>query len=211
MLLHIIRGTGARAEFHPDGIPRRTPGRGVDELRVPSSSTTEMNRAPLDAPPLRNPASAISSVSSTRFSSLRVSAAFRHPQRSTPRSAESLLCDGHRAGHLHIHHGGFEASDPQPHGRRPTPRRNRGARRPRRRPRSRSATVDRDAVDCPPSRRPAQGMECRNQHRGPCGNDAAAWPFNGMDGLRPRSQVDVGCRAGFRLSGRATVAGGLSE
>src|SRR3954464_11297000 len=32
-----------------------------------------------------------------------------------------------------------------------------------------------------------------------------------MGRLRPRSQVDVGCRAGFRLSGRATVAGGLSE
>src|SRR3954451_23567800 len=32
-----------------------------------------------------------------------------------------------------------------------------------------------------------------------------------MSRLRPRSQVVVGCRAGFRLSGRATVAGGLSE
>jgi len=38
-------------------------------------------------------------------------------------------------------------------------------------------------------------------------------PLDGMTRLRPRSQVDVGCRSGerFRLSGRATVAGGLSE
>src|SRR3954469_23132137 len=28
--------------------------------------------------------------------------------------------------------------------------------------------------------------------------------------LKPRSQVDVGCRAGFRLSRRATIASGLS-
>ena len=42
---------------------------------------------------------------------------------------------------------------------------------------------------------------------------APAVLLDGMTRLRPRSQVDVGCRSGevFRLSGRATVAGGLSE